>query len=598
MKTKWMGVFSILVCVMAAVTLTDPAGACSEIFVVSAEESGDANYMFSNGDGSFSPLEILQRSSESGITANPTHGNGIGDFNNDGECDYIAGFGLGGGDIYIFEKLGPGNQFATPVKAASWNEGYYPMDLAVADFNGDGHMDFVMSYMYSASSGLYLGNGTFGPNIENSFTYFALADTAPAYSSGVDAADFNNDGFADFVVASNYDKTIFVNLGNGDGTFKARLKFNTEDENAVYGIAAADFNNDGNADIATAFHDSLIIYMGNGDGTFQWAATSHEFDLNQSPIDNYDFDGDGNQDLVVANYSSDNDGVAVLLGQGNGSFTYDDTYTGGTGGYLVAISGPPYKPDSNQEPVAVLDPIFFEITAGDTIEFDGSQSYDEDGEIIGYEWDFGDAIQAVAVSTLQIEKAAGRHSGADIQTHVYNEAGRYIVTLTVTDDKGATASVEAEVHVAAIPVPEFTVKFTPRRLDPNSRGKWIRATITVVDGYDARQIDRASVRIVPDEGSPIYAYTYSKHGFWAKLLKRYGHKRRLSVKFDRQAVIGALDGARGKTDLKLKGKVKVRHNGKRVNFSGSGTIKVIEKKKMKKVRHGWKFWRYWGYYWR
>ena len=155
MKTKWRGVFSILVCVIAAVTLPAPGWACSEIFVVSAEMNGDANYMVSNGDGTFSALEILQLTSESEeITADPlTLGNGIGDFNNDGECDYIAGFGVEVGDIYIFEKLGAGNQFAAPVKVASWDEGDYPMDLAVADFNGDGHMDFVMTYYDSTSSG-------------------------------------------------------------------------------------------------------------------------------------------------------------------------------------------------------------------------------------------------------------------------------------------------------------------------------------------------------------------------------------------------------------------------------------------------------------
>ena len=99
-------------------------------------------------------------------------------------------------------------------------------------------------------------------------------------------------------------------------------------------------------------------------------------------------------------------------------------------------------------------------------------------------------------------------------------------------------------------------------------------------GYDARQIDPESVRIVPNEGEPILAHTDSKPGFLAQLLKRYGSKRKLSVRFDRQDVIAALalDGASGITKLKLEG----------ADFSGSGTIKVIEKKKAKKVRHGWK----------
>ena len=317
MKTKWRGVFSILVCVIAAVTLTAPAWACSEIFVVSADSNDPAanyaaNYMVSNGDGTFSSLEILQLTGESGIAA-ATYGNGIGDFNNDGECDYIAGFGNGSGDIYIFEKLEAGNQFASAVNVASWNEGYYPMEIAVADFNGDGNQDFVMSLMYSTTTGLYLGDGNFG------FTYVALTDSAPNYSAGIDAADFNNDGLADFVVAPNSDEPITVNLGQVDGTFEKRT-FKPHDGNVTYGIAAADFDNDGNADIATAYYDNLIIYMGNGDGTFH-SPVSHEFDLNRSSIDNYDFDDDGNQDIVAANFGSAYDGAAVLLGNGEGGPT-------------------------------------------------------------------------------------------------------------------------------------------------------------------------------------------------------------------------------------------------------------------------------------
>jgi hypothetical protein len=579
MQIKLGGLFTLFVCVVAAVTLTAPAWAGGEVYVVGAEADGDANYMASNGDGSFKSLEILQLTAESGMTAYPlSYGNGIGDFNNDGNYDYITGLGYGGGDIYIFENLGAENQFASPVNAASWNEGYYPMDLAVADFDGDGNQDFVMSLMYSATSGLYLGNGKLG------FTYSALATTAPSYSAGVDAADFNNDGFADFVVAPNSYEPIYVNLGKGDGTFYDSLTFNTYDGNAVYGIAAADFDNDGNTDIATAYHDSLIIYTGNGDGTFQWLA-SYDFALNQSAIDNYDFDGDGNQDLVAANFDSTSDGIAVLLGNGDGTFTYDAIYSGGSGGDLNALSGPPYEPESNIEPVAILDPTIYEVTVGQAVDFDGSQSYDEDGEIIAYQWDFGDEVQAVAA--MQMVEVAGFDAGTDRQTHAYNEVGLFFATLTVTDDKGSTASVQAEVRVneAAVPV---TIWFNPGKLDLNKSGKWITATIKVPAGYDARNIEGASVQIAMDGGPAVSAHTNSKYGFVKKFFRRHAHKHLLTVKFDRQAVIDLLAGTSGKTDLKLEGKI--LHDGQLLNISGSGSIKVFEKKN-KRVKHYWKFWR-------
>jgi len=100
MQKKMGGLISLIACVVAAATLAVPAWAGGEVYVVGAQANGDANYMVSNGDGSFSAMEILQRTGESGITAYPlSYSNGIGDFDNDGDYDYIAGLGYGGGDI-------------------------------------------------------------------------------------------------------------------------------------------------------------------------------------------------------------------------------------------------------------------------------------------------------------------------------------------------------------------------------------------------------------------------------------------------------------------------------------------------------------------
>ena len=590
MQTKLRGILCIIVCVVAAVSLTVSAWAGGEVFVVGGNYSGDATYMGSYGDDAFSSVETLQITQDSGIEAYPlSYGNGLGDFNNDGEYDYIVGLGYDEGFIYLSKKLGAGNQFAPPVNVAVWKDGYYPMDMAVADFNGDGNQDFVMSYMYSTTTGLYLGDGNFG------FTYYALTNTADNSSAGIDAADFNGDGFADFVVATNsLNGAIYVNINNGDGTdttpptFRTST-FQTYDGNGVYGIAAADFNNDRNhiVDIATANHDYLIIYTGNvgengkGDGTFQWSAT-YEFDLNQSAIDNYDIDGDENQDLVAANFGTATDGVAVLLGNGDGTFALDAIYTG-NGSSLTAVSAPPYEPPSNLEPVAVLDPISLEAEAGEAIEFDGSKSYDEDGEIVGYQWDFGDANQA-----------STEDGATALQTHVYNEAGQYFVTLTVTDDKGATASVQAEVHVAAAPSVSVEVAFYPHILNLNSKDKWITATIRVPSGYDARQIDVPSLHIVPDGGTAITAYTDTKFGLFKGLFKGFfkGFFRKnsswqtLTVKFSRQAVNHALAAASGQRVLKMEGKM--NSNGKFVDLSGEGKIQVIGKHK-ETVRHDKKY---------
>jgi PKD domain len=232
--------------------------------------------------------------------------------------------------------------------------------------------------------------------------------------------------------------------------------------------------------------------------------------------------------------------------------------------------------------VAVLDPISLEATTGEVIEFDGSKSYDEDGEIVGYQWDFGDAIQVAAADSAPNEKVGDPGTTA-LQTHVYNEAGQYFVTLTVTDDKGATASVQAEVHVAAAPSVSVKVAFTPHILDLNSRGDWITATIRVPSGYDARQIEVASVQIAPDGGTAIAACTNTRHGFFRSFFKKYRSRQTLTLKFDRQTLSEALAGASGTMLLKVEGKL--RRDKNLVDFSGAGTINVIGKHK-KQVQHG------------
>ena len=72
-----------------------------------------------------------------------------------------------------------------------------------------------------------------------------------------------------------------------------------------------------------------------------------------------------------------------------------------------------------------------------TITFDASSSYDPDGTIVSYEWDFGD----------------GNTATGKIVNHAYSSAGKYTVTLTVTENSSAKNSTSKIVTV--IPEVEF-----------------------------------------------------------------------------------------------------------------------------------------------
>jgi chitodextrinase len=72
-----------------------------------------------------------------------------------------------------------------------------------------------------------------------------------------------------------------------------------------------------------------------------------------------------------------------------------------------------------------------DLRTGDEVTFDGSESYDPDGTIVAYRWDFGDT---------------GTGTGA-VATHVYTAAGSYAAALVVEDNDGRTDSVDIQVRV-------------------------------------------------------------------------------------------------------------------------------------------------------
>jgi len=87
----------------------------------------------------------------------------------------------------------------------------------------------------------------------------------------------------------------------------------------------------------------------------------------------------------------------------------------------------------NQPPVASFTYSPQHPKVNENITFNASPSYDPDGFITNYEWDFGDGN-----ITNTTEKTIN---------HSYSETGSYEVTLTVTDDDGATNSISKPITV-------------------------------------------------------------------------------------------------------------------------------------------------------
>ncbi|HKW34189.1 MAG TPA: VCBS repeat-containing protein, partial [Candidatus Acidoferrum sp.] len=214
---------------------------------------------------------------------------------------------------------GPGNVFLTANVYGSGGTGTF--HVAVADFNGDGKLDYVTANNLNNTTtlGIALGNG------DGTFktpTTIAI----PCGALYVATGDFNGDGKTDLAVASAdcspSTNGVEIFLGNGDGTFTAKGTLTSPLSNP-FSIAVGDFNGDGKMDLAVVDRgvstDSVFFYMGNGDGTFQ-APTSVGLGglLNSNQIVAADFNKDGHLDVAVSEISGSN--IVVILGNGNGTF--------------------------------------------------------------------------------------------------------------------------------------------------------------------------------------------------------------------------------------------------------------------------------------
>ncbi len=384
---------------------------CDQGQIYTASTEGDGNFT------GWTQIDILQ-SNARGIT--------IGNFDSDAYLDIIAGY-VSGNSAYLY-KL-PGNSsggFDDKVLFATFsgNLRSWVMDMASGDFNEDGIDDFVVNTNSNLSM-LYLsdGSGLFTPHIN----YWH-----GSYGRGMDAGDFNNDGHIDLVRAESSGGIVSIYLGDGAGNF-TRLGDVGDAGSDPYGVTTADFDNDGKLDVLAnaGGNGDLTFWKGNGDGTFQPGVKPTGGDVNNhGSIDAFDFNSDGNVDIIISNYTGRRAYFAPGLGDGNfGAFVE----LGVTANNVLACAAFPYANPGS--PVARINPFEQTIMAGDIAPLDGSLSSIPSGSIVSWNWVFGDGEQA---------------SGA-IQDHTYAHKGDYWPLLKVTGSNNYFDQTRAHVTVIGGP---------------------------------------------------------------------------------------------------------------------------------------------------
>ncbi len=143
--------------------------------------------------------------------------------------------------------------------------------------------------------------------------------------TGVAVADFNQDGNADLAIVANV--RLYVMLGSGAGTFTPAVGSPVSIPSPPYDdlaspytgpLAVGDFNHSGHPGLAVGLwlNGAASILFGNGNGTFSYANTLAQDGPASLTLTAADFNGDGNLDLFADGVYGPN----ILLGYSDGAF--------------------------------------------------------------------------------------------------------------------------------------------------------------------------------------------------------------------------------------------------------------------------------------
>jgi hypothetical protein len=244
------------------------------------------------------------------------------DLNGDGKLDLLTA-NLSSSTVSV--RLGTGTGSFGGMALYSTGAGSFPLSLAVADVNGDGHPDVLTANSLLNTVGVLLGTGT--GTFSNRTDYSTGATSNP---NCLAVADVNADGHPDVLTANTGNNTVGVLLGTSAGGFGAVATYAVGPLSGPHSLAVADVNGDGQLDVLTANStaDAVGVLLGTGQGGFG-AAMPYAVGLNSRPfaVAVADVNGDGQLDVLTANSGTGTTGV--LLGTGMGSFGPVRTYSTG-----------------------------------------------------------------------------------------------------------------------------------------------------------------------------------------------------------------------------------------------------------------------------
>jgi hypothetical protein len=228
--------------------------------------------------------------------------------------------------IYVTAAAGVGSANPSFAPSGLIPSGGVTCSFVAARLDGDESLDVAATNCYADAVTVLLGDGA---------GHFRRAAGSPVragdFPNAIGSADFNSDGNADLAVGDDQSKDLTVLLGNGAGGFSRAPGSPIRLGRSPRRFASGHLNGDGHVDLAVPVYPGrLAVLLGDGSGRFVSAPGSPltvggRYGPQRATV--ADFNADGKQDLAAS--TLDPMGITILVGDGAGRFRVFTTMRAG-----------------------------------------------------------------------------------------------------------------------------------------------------------------------------------------------------------------------------------------------------------------------------